>query len=567
MIRRRLVHAASNASICCTPASSHSSYGRRPLSTIISTTLPSHNLPTNSERNNRSDKPIKFRRRFSSLSNDVDSSNREAPIATTTTTIRHQRPIYVAATRQHVGKTSVSLALVSHFTKRFGTENVGYMKAVGQQCLRVWDEPVAVVSDENDDDGGIGNASKYNGDSDEESSQEKGKYVVIDKDVKLIRDHFQMYHLQYSDMSPILIPRGYTKNYLDGKIDHAGQMADIRRAYLNIVKSTAANAEKSRRGGRNDCGSVDTITICEGTGHAGVGSVVGAGNARVAAELGADIVLVANGGLGRAFDELELNRSLCLQYGVNIAGVVINKVQPDKFEQTRDYLTKAINQMWTGPNGEPAPPILGVVPDRPYLGCPALADVESHFGSVLLSGSDHRYRHYDVGSNVQGRSIGMSMITTDLAAFLRTMQRQDENARTLFICHATRDDVILGFLGEYRRRTRRGMPFQSALVVCTGGDDGMGDFDDDDMDGGLCSEVCEMIEDAGPSGPPVLIASGYSPAEAAKEIRTMTPKFNANDERRVTRATEHYEPYIDFDLLLERTSTNIEVLDVEGAIA
>ncbi len=255
------------------------------------------------------------------------------------------------------------------------------------------------------------------------------------------------------------------------------------------------------------------------------------------------------------------------QYGVNIAGVVINKVQPDKFEQTRDYLAKAINQMWTGPNGEPAPPILGVVPDRPYLGCPALADVESHFGSVLLSGSDHRYRHYDVGSNVQGRSIGMSMITTDLAAFLRTMQRQDESARTLFICHATRDDVILGFLGEYRRRTRRGMPFQSALVVCTGGDDGMGDFDDDDMEGGLCSEVCEMIEDAGPSGPPVLIASGYSPAEAAKEIRTMTPKFNANDERRVTRATEHYEPYIDFDLLLERTSTVIEVPDVESAIA
>ena len=55
-----------------------------------------------------------------------------------------------------------------------------------------------------------------------------------------------------------------------------------------------------------------SITICEGTGHAGVGSVVGAGNARVAAELGADVVLVANGGLGRAFDELELNRSLCL---------------------------------------------------------------------------------------------------------------------------------------------------------------------------------------------------------------------------------------------------------------
>ena len=89
-------------------------------------------------------------------------------------------------------------------------------------------------------------------------------------------------------------------------------------------------------------------------------------------------------------------------------------------------------------------------------------------------------------------------------------------------------------------------------MICTGGDDGMEDVSDI-ME--LSPEVCDMIRDAGPSGPPVLLAAGYSPADAAKTIRTMTPKFNANDERRVTRATEHYEPYIDFDLLLERTSS------------
>lgn len=483
--------------------------------------------------------------------------------ATTTRTIRHQRPIYVAATRQHVGKTSVSLALVSHFTKRFGPSNVGYMKAVGQQYARVWDESTSSSTNEYESH----NYSEFKGEEEQE-----GQYVIIDKDVKLIRDHFQLTHLHYADMSPILIPRGYTKSYLDGEIDHAGQLADIRRAYLNIVRSTSSSLLGNDRNanvagmegggdGSNNNNGTSSITICEGTGHAGVGSVVGAGNARVAAELGADVVLVANGGLGRAFDELELNRSLCLQYGVNIAGVIINKVAPDKFDQTRNYLTKAIQQFWTGPNGEPAPPILGVVPDRPYLGCPALADVESTFGSVLLSGSDHRYRHYDVGSNVQGRSIGMSMVTTDLAAFLRTMQRQPDHARTMFICHATRDDVILGFLGEYRRRTRRGIPFQSALVICTGGDDGLGcdvlSGNSDDVVQ-LSAEVTEMIMDSGPAGPPVLVATGYSPADAAKQIRTMTPKFNASDERRVTRATEHYEPYIDFDLLLERTSSVTE---------
>mmetsp|Transcript_11628 Transcript_11628/g.28597 ORF Transcript_11628/g.28597 Transcript_11628/m.28597 type:complete len:548 (+) Transcript_11628:97-1740(+) len=475
------------------------------------------------------------------------------PTTSTSATARHQRPIYVAATRQHVGKTSVSLALISHFASRYGAPNVGYMKAVGQQCLRVWDErPVPQPQEE----GGRGR-------------EEEGRYVVIDKDVKLVRDHFRLDHLRYADMSPILIPRGYTKSYLDGEVDHGGQLADIRRAYLNIVAASttttmcnedanddAAGSDDS--GGEHGSGGriADRITICEGTGHAGVGSVVGAGNARVAAELGADVVLVANGGLGRAFDELELNRSLCLQYGVNIAGVIINKVQPDKFDQTRTYLTKAIEQFWTGPNGEPAPPILGVVPDRPYLGCPALADVESAFGTTLLSGSDHRYRHYDVGSNVQGRNVGMSVITTDLAAFLRTMQRQPDGARTVFVCHSTRDDVVLGFLGEYRRRARRNIPFESALVVCTGGDDG-GYAREDEVE--LSAEVCEMIMDGGPSGPPILVAGGCSPADAAKRIRTMTPKFNASDERRVSRATEHYSPYIDFDLLLERTSTVTEV--------
>lgn len=143
----------------------------------------------------------------------------------------------------------------------------------------------------------------------------------------------------------------------------------------------------------------------------------------------------------------------------------------------------------------------------------------------------------------------MSMVTTDLSAFLRTMQRQPESARTMFICHVSRDDVILGFLGEFRRKARRGLTFQCALVICTGCDDG------ESTGVELSEEVCEMITDAGPAGPPILVAAGYSPADAAKAIRTMTPKFNASDERRVSRATEHYEPYIDFDLLLEQTSS------------
>lgn len=79
-----------------------------------------------------------------------------------------------------------------------------------------------------------------------------------------------------------------------------------------------------------------------GTGHCAVGSIVGVNNAQVASMIGADVVLVANGGLGSAFDELELNRIICQHYGVRIAGVVINKVRPDKYDQTKYYMTKVL---------------------------------------------------------------------------------------------------------------------------------------------------------------------------------------------------------------------------------
>lgn len=48
---------------------------------------------------------------------------------------RYQRPIFVAATKQHVGKTTVSLALMSGLKKRF--DKVGFIKPVGQQHVEV----------------------------------------------------------------------------------------------------------------------------------------------------------------------------------------------------------------------------------------------------------------------------------------------------------------------------------------------------------------------------------------------------------------------------------------------
>lgn len=309
----------------------------------------------------------------------------------------HQRPIFVAATKQHVGKTSVSLSLLSGLQKRF--PKVGFIKPVGQQHVPVY-------------------------------SSTLNETIRVDKDVCLMKEQFHLDHLDYEHMSPVIIPRGYTKKYIDGEIDYKDQLEKVLSSFRHVNE-------------------VSDVVLCEGTGHCAVGSVVGVNNAQVASMIGADMVLIANGGLGSAFDELELNRVLCQHYNVRIAGVVINKVLPDKFEQTKHYMSKALMDRW-------GVPLLGVVPDRPFLGCPALMDLEAIFKTELITGKHHRFRHYKV--------TDINLVTTSLTRFLENLR--DKPTRTLYICHVTRDDLILGFMSEYQRRKAKGEAFEAALVVC-----------------------------------------------------------------------------------------------------
>jgi len=185
-------------------------------------------------------------------------------------------------------------------------------------------------------------------------------------------------------MSPVIIPSGYTKRYVDGEITITSQVDDILAAMEHVTQRSS-------------------VVLCEGTGHCAVGSIVGINNAKIASLIGADMVLVANGGLGSAFDELELNRILCQHYNVRIAGVIINKVRPDKYEQTKHYMRKAMMQSW-------GVPLLGCVPDKSFLGFCALADMENLFKTKLLCGEEHRFRHYNTND--------INVVTTSLTRFL-----------------------------------------------------------------------------------------------------------------------------------------------------
>jgi len=387
------------------------------------------------------------------------------------------RPIYVAATRQHVGKTSTSLALLRGLQKRF--DNVGFIKPVGQQSLTVYDE------------------------------DEAGKKLKVDKDVVLMKEHFGLHHLRYRHMSPVLIPKGYTKDYIDGKITLQSQKECVKYAY--------------------DCvSSSSSVVLCEGTGHSAVGSIVGAGNAEVASWLNADIVLVANGGLGSTFDELELNRIYCQHHNVSVAGVIVNKVKMEKYDEIKSYLERALMRNNI--------PLLGCIPDRPFLGCPALADLERLFdGSYFVSGKAHALRHYTMSD--------INLVASSLSVFLKMLRLRP--SRTLYICHASRNDVLLGFMGEYQRRKNfpDGKRLEAALIVCDGNE--------------LDSHIIDMMDVKSDDNKPPILVVPQTAQKVMEQIYSFTPKLNINDISRVGTAIDHYESHINFDLLLQQTGNTV----------
>ena len=105
----------------------------------------------------------------------------------------------------------------------------------------------------------------------------------------------------------------------------------------------------------------------------------------------------------------------------------------------------------------------------------------------------------------------------------------------------TRNDIILGFLGEYQRRQLHNIPFESALVICGR----KGKYR-------LNVDVAAMMD--GIDNAPILYVE-HTCHEALEKIIEFTPKLNIHDKSRVTKAVDHYEAYIDFDELLRRTSS------------
>jgi BioD-like phosphotransacetylase family protein len=225
--------------------------------------------------------------------------------------------VFIAATRQNDGKTTTSLGLIAALQKNF--PRVGYIKPVGQRFVEIEEQK-------------------------------------IDEDTVLMDAVYQM-NCPLVDMSPIAVEPDFTRKYLLAA-NNDTLVKKIQKAFDRVAW------EKD-------------FVLCEGSGHAGVGSVFDLSNARVAKLLGAKVIIVSQGGIGKPIDEIALNQALFEKEGVEIIGVILNKVLGEKVDYVSDFARRGLKRKGLD--------LLGVIPHEQILSNPSIDLIREELKAELLN--------------------------------------------------------------------------------------------------------------------------------------------------------------------------------------
>ncbi|MEM1217151.1 MAG: AAA family ATPase, partial [Bacteroidota bacterium] len=256
-----------------------------------------------------------------------------------TTTVMFDR-IYVAATSQHVGKTTSTLGIVAAIRNQ--GYNVGYCKPLGQEFVDLGE-------------------------------------LKVDKDALLFARTMN-FELSAEKHSPVILGRGVTTSFLRNPGD-----------YSFPERVTAASKILQEE---------YDIVVYEGTGHPGVGSVIDLSNAAVAKMLNASVIMIVEGGIGNTIDKLNVNLSLFREQNVPIAGVIINKVLPDKSDKVAELVGGKLKQWGI--------PLLGVLPYDKTLANPIMEGVRMAIdGMVIVNGHklDNTVENIASGSLIEKREF------------------------------------------------------------------------------------------------------------------------------------------------------------------
>ena len=357
--------------------------------------------------------------------------------------------IFISAIHQNAGKTTISLGLFKNFQER--KLRTAFMKPVGQETV---------------------------------TYEEK----AIDKDTYLMGE---VYHCKkhIKDMSPVTVGKGYTEKYINNPQKDELQ-SRILKSFQTLIKGKDA-------------------IIVEGTGHAGVGAVIDCSNADVAALLGSKVIIISQGGIGRAIDEIMLNKALFDLRHADVLGVIINKVHADKLDKIKSIVGKGLERKGIR--------LLGVIPELAMLSAPTVAQIKERLDLKVFSGAEN------MNSRVHD-AIVAAMEPYNMISHLHD--------GALVITSGDRVDNILVAVSSYLLQQGRSVKVAGLILT-----------------GGLIpdSKIAGLLKD---SHIPVL----YSDADTytiAAAIENMTPKIQKTDKDKIREAHRLVKDYVDVDMILQ----------------
>jgi len=359
------------------------------------------------------------------------------------------QPLYISATRQDTGKTTVTLGLMEAL--RDLGKNVGYMKPVGQRYVQ------------------------YLG-------------LNVDEDAVLARETFDLTDNPI-DMGPIAVERGFTERYIFNR-DPAPLEARILDSFGRLQ-------------------AAHDILVIEGTGHAGVGSCFDLSNARVAEMLGAGVLIVTDGGIGRAIDEVALSLHLFRKHGVRVLGVVLNKVLAEKYEKVQRAVAEGLRHLDSR--------LLGALPYQEMLVLPKMAQIVAELPARVLCGE---------------QALGNCAEHTVVAAMAPQHVCSHIQENTLVITPGDRIDNIL--ISIVICPTEPGPPKRVAGLILTGG----------------FIPPPSIVSLLRVSGVPVLLCQGDTYSVASR-LRDLVFKIRPEDTDKVEAAQTLIRRHIDVKELLD----------------
>lgn len=357
------------------------------------------------------------------------------------------RKIFIAATGMNSGKTTTSLSLMHMAKKKY--DRVGFIKPIGPKPIEF-----------------------------------EGHYA--DKDALVMARYFNLMddlHL----MSPFVLKQGDTRRIIDGEIKQEA----IAQTMLNAID------ELDRK---ND------FLIIEGAGHTGVGTLFGCNNARIAKETGSPVVMVTGGGLGNVVDASKMNLALFQKEQAKVKAILVNKIIPEKREQTLKYLDLAF--------ADEGISVIGGFNYQPILANPTMRRIANVLNIKLHA------------SEQQGQRI-VHNVQMGAASAQRVVELLRES--TLVIVNRSRDELLVTIshlyqLPEYHDKI-------AGIII-----PGVGEV----------SYITQKIIDS--SGIPYMRA-GRTSSSVFETIRDDVSKLTAEDTHKIGLITDLAEKRFNFDAI------------------